>query len=106
MCVCVSMCTLLRSGTEEEYAELRQFLEDILVYQRDFAAIKAEKHRSAVQTRDADKQQKEGETHKAAMEGIPGMTIAAIFYTYILSPTLHSHFLFNCSKAVIFIIHH
>jgi hypothetical protein len=68
------MCTLLRSGTEEEYAELRQFLEDILVYQRDFAAIKAEKHRSAVQTRNAD-EQKRGETHKAAMEGNPGMTV-------------------------------
>ena len=92
----VSVCTvcvwaLLRSGTEEEYTELHQLLEDILIYQRDFAAIKAEEQKSTVQKRNADKRKGE-EMRKAAMEGISGTTLATdIFCTYTTLSLPHAH---------------
>jgi hypothetical protein len=58
-----------RSGTEEEYAELEQLLEDIATYVRDMAEPKANQQKVASLKKSEDKRKGE-ETRKAAMEGI------------------------------------
>ena len=58
-----------RSGTEEDYTELMQLLEDIQQYLQDFTLAKAEEMKSATQKRNEDKRKGE-EMRKAAMEGM------------------------------------
>lgn len=61
-------CLFLRSGTEEEYSELSQLLEDILSYQRDFEAMR-EEEKGKENSKKEDKKQGE-RMRQAAMEGI------------------------------------
>lgn len=61
---------VFRSGSEEDYTELQQLLEDIQQYLQDFAIAKAEEMKTATQKRNEDKRKGE-EMRKAAMEGIP-----------------------------------
>ena len=80
MCVCVTECLsgcvlfLNRSGTEEDYTELQQLLEDINIYNNDFGAGREEEQKSALQKKTADKKKGE-EMRKAAMEGMSSMLI-------------------------------
>ena len=71
MCACehTSIYSVSRSGTEEDYIELMQLLEDIQQYLQDLALAKAEEMKSATQMRNEDKQKGE-EMRKAAMEGM------------------------------------
>ena len=61
--------SLSRSGTEEDYTELMQLLEDIQQYNQDFALAKAEEMKTATQKRNEEKRKGE-EMRKAAMEGM------------------------------------
>ena len=56
-----------RSGTEEEYDELSQLLEDISSYMRDFEELKAKKKK------EADDKRKAEDMRRAAMEGMASM---------------------------------
>ena len=58
-----------RSGTEEDYMELMQLLEDIQQYNQDFALAKAEEIKTATQKCNKEKSKGE-EMRKAAMEGM------------------------------------
>ena len=58
-----------RSGTEEEYLELEQLLEDIGTYVRDVAELKTNQQKAASLKKSEDKKKGE-EMRKAAMEGI------------------------------------
>ena len=60
---------LIRSGTEEEYTELQQLLEDIVSYQRDHDMKKAE-DKKTVHDKKLDEKKKGNEMRKAAMEGM------------------------------------
>ena len=76
--MCVHLCRLLfRSGTEEEYTELEQLLEDIQTYLKDFTATKTEELKSAAQKRASDKRKGE-EMSKAATEGISSTNVVAV----------------------------
>ena len=57
------------SGTEEEYTELCQLLEDICSYLRDVAELKKEKGQIR-KRREAEDKLKGEQMRKAAMEGI------------------------------------
>ena len=61
-----------RSGTEEEYTELNQLLEDISSYMKDFTALRAAQvAKRAVQLKKAQEDKQKGEEmRRAAMEGI------------------------------------
>jgi len=61
-----------RSGTEEEYSELHQLLEDISSYLRDFNTIRAaQAAERAAQLKKAEEDKRKGEEmRRAAMEGI------------------------------------
>lgn len=63
-----------RSGTEEEYDELAQLLQDILDYQNDFEERRAEEHKSVTNRKSADKK-KGQDMRKAALEGMSSMLI-------------------------------
>ena len=78
VCVCLSGCVLFlnRSGTEENYTELQQLLEDIKEYNNDFEAGREEEQKSARKKKAADKKKGE-EMRKAAMEGISRMLIVS-----------------------------
>ena len=69
MCICCP-----RSGTEEEYTELQQLLEDISSYLRDFVAAKAAQ-KAANKKKDEDDKRKGEEMRRAAMEGIASMYV-------------------------------
>ena len=58
-----------RSGTEEEYSELSQLLEDILLYRRDMADLKAREKEERKKKERGDKQQGL-EMRQAAMQGM------------------------------------
>ena len=57
-----------RSGKEEEYSELQQYLEDIASYMRDVNAIQAAS-RAAKRKRLAEDKKKGEDMRRAAMEG-------------------------------------
>ena len=57
---------LSRSGTEEEYSELHQLIEDISSYREDFLEKKEEENRAAMLKSENDKQRGE-EMRDAAM---------------------------------------
>ena len=63
---------LIRSGTEEEYTELQQLLEDIVSYQRDHEMKKAE-DKKTVRNKKLDEKKKGNEMRKAAMKGMSSM---------------------------------
>lgn len=65
-----------RSGTEEEYTELQQLLQDIEVYTRDIAAVRDHQKESSRKKDEEDKKKGE-EMRKAAMEGLSSMCISA-----------------------------
>ena len=60
-----------RSGTEEEYSELHQLLEDISSYLKDFNAVRvAQAAERASQLKKAEEDKRKGEEmRRAAMEG-------------------------------------
>ena len=60
---------VFRSGSEEDYTELQQLLEDIQQYLQDLAIAKAEEMKTATQKCNEDKRKGE-DMRKAAMEGI------------------------------------
>ena len=57
VCVCLSWFVLFlnKSGTEEDYTEFQQLLEDISEYNNDFWAGREEEQKSALQKKVADK---------------------------------------------------
>ena len=59
-----------RSGTEEEYTELHQLLEDISIYMKDFSAIRAPQATvKEAQLKKAEENKRNGlEMRRAAME--------------------------------------
>lgn len=61
-----------RSGTEEEFTELHQLLEDISSYMKDLSAIRAvQATEKAAQLKKAEEDKRKGEEmRRAAMEGI------------------------------------
>ena len=59
------MC-VYRSGTEEDYTELNQLLEDISVYTRDFSLAQGEKKSEAKAKKEEDRKKGE-EMRRAAM---------------------------------------
>ena len=63
---------MFRSGTEEEYGELEQLLEDISSYMEDFAIQKAEtKEKRDQKKRKEEEDKRKGlEMRRAAMEGL------------------------------------
>ena len=89
VCMCVCMCayvalthmrlcvtmsiSCLRSGTEEEYTELQQLLEDISSYLRDVVAAKVAQ-KAANKKKDEDDKRKGEQMRRAAMEGIASMS--------------------------------
>ena len=88
MCLCVHVCicacllplhsVMFRSGTEEEYSELEQLLEDIVSYNKDFVyakEVKKEMHKK----KDEEDKQKGIEMRQAAMEGQTSMCITCLF---------------------------
>ena len=58
-----------RSGTEEEYCELTQLLEDISTYMRDFEEVK-ERDKNVKKKKEAEDKSKAEEIRRAAMEGM------------------------------------
>ena len=60
------------SGTEEEYSELQQLLEDISTYLKDFQALRAlQAEEKAAQIRKALADKRKGEAmRRAAMKGM------------------------------------
>lgn len=78
VCVCVFihvsvMCMWpFRSGTEEEYTELAELLEDIRSYQRDFEEKAAEEKKSADEKKRQERRKGE-EMRRLAMEGMSSM---------------------------------
>ena len=62
---------LSRSGTEEEYSELHQLIEDISSYREDFLEKKEEENRAAMLKRERDKQRGE-EMRDAATRSLSG----------------------------------
>lgn len=77
-CVPVCVCCL-RSGTEEEYTELQQLLEDISSYLRDVEAAKVAQ-KAANKKKDEDDKRKGEQMRKAAMEGIA--STSSVVYLY------------------------
>ena len=69
--VCIYM-RMIRSGTEKEYTELQQLLEDIASYQRDYDMKKAEEKKT-VSDKKLDEKKKGEEMRKAAIEGMSSM---------------------------------
>ena len=61
-----------RFGTEEEYDELSQLLEDISSYMRDFEELKA-KEKDEKKKKEADDKRKAEDMRRAAMEGMASM---------------------------------
>lgn len=74
-CVCmftVYTCTsFASSGTEEEYTELHQLLEDITTYLKDAAELKKERS-DMRRKKEAEDKRKGEEMRKAAMESLAG----------------------------------
>ena len=68
-------CCVFRSGTEEEYGELEQLLEDISSYMEDFAVQKAEtkEKRDQKKRKEEEDKRKRLEMRRAAMEGLSSM---------------------------------
>ena len=68
----MSCFTAYRSGTEEEYTELHQLLEDISSYIRDLSAIQSVQaaERAANRKKIEEDKRKGEEMRRAAMEGI------------------------------------
>ena len=60
---------VLRSGTEEEYTELAQLLEDISTYMNDVVEMKA-KNKQEKRKKERDDKIKAEYMRKAAMEGM------------------------------------
>ena len=58
-----------RSGTEEEYCELAQLLEDISTYMGDFEEVK-ERDKNVKKKKEAEDKRKAEEMRRAAMEGL------------------------------------
>ena len=77
-----------RSGTEEDYTELSELLEDISVYQRDFAILKEEEKKKESEKKDDDKRKGE-QMRQAAMEGVARRFYSVHAYCYL---PLHNHF--------------
>ena len=63
-----------RSGTEEEYGELSQLLESIIIFRRDFAELKS-KEKEMKKKKEEDDRKKAEEMKKAAMEGMASKCI-------------------------------
>lgn len=61
-----------RSGTEEEYGELTQLLEDISTHMRDFEELKA-KEKDKKKKKEAVDKSKAEEMSRAASEGMASM---------------------------------
>lgn len=73
VCKCSVMCMWpFRSGTEEEYTELAELLEDIRSYQRDFEEKAAEEKKSADEKKRQERRKGE-EMRRLAMEGMSSM---------------------------------
>ena len=69
---------MYRSGTEEEYSELQQLLEDIISYNKDFAGAKELRKET---NKKKDGEDKKGmEMRQAAMEGQTSTCIACFFF--------------------------
>ena len=99
MCVSKDVFTndfLNRSGTEEEYTELQQLLEDISAYNTDFQAHREEEQKLAVLKKTDDKKRSE-EMRKAAMEGMSSMFIASAveILCYVISFASHKRKIFR-----------
>ena len=66
-CVVTYLAICIRSGTEEDYSELAQVLEDISSYQRDvLAAVNKEKEQTM--KKDMKEKKQSHEMRKSAME--------------------------------------
>ena len=78
-----------RSGTEEEFTELHQLLEDISSYMKDLSAIRAVQatEKAALQKKIEEDKRKGEEMRRAAMEGISSelALLWSTFETYIPS---------------------
>ena len=69
-----NVCLILRSGTEEEYSELSQLLDDILSYQKDFEALREEEKKREKSKKENER--KQGEMmRQTAMEGRTSMYV-------------------------------
>ena len=66
---CASNSVVCRSGTEKEYTELSQLLEDICTYMRDLIDIRS-KEREEKKKKDSDESVQAEHMRKAAMEGL------------------------------------
>ena len=87
-CLCVILCQIVslhtimyRSGTEEEYSEMQQLLEDIISYNTDFVGAKELKKEKSKKKYKEDKK-KGMEMRQAAMEGQRSIRTAFIFYLF------------------------
>lgn len=69
---CYSFSSKCSSGTEEEYSELHQLLEDISSYMKDFRAMRAAQaeERAALLIKAEEDKRKAEEMRRAAMEGM------------------------------------
>ena len=70
-----------RSGTEEEYSELSQLLQDISTYRRDMEEYKAKTAKDKVQKKKKEREDKKmgEEIRKKAMEGLVSNKYATFF---------------------------
>ena len=59
----------LRSGTEEEYSQLQELLQDIISYREDMQLLK-EQEKEAKKTKVEEEKQKGLEMRRSAMEGM------------------------------------
>ena len=70
-----------RSGTEEEYSELSQLLQDISTYRRDMEEYKAKTAKDKEQKKKKEREDKKmgEEIRKKAMEGLVSSKYATFF---------------------------
>ena len=91
-----------RSVTEEEYSELSQLLEDILLYRRDMADLKAREKEERKKKERGDKQQGL-EMRQAAMQGMSSkfLRFRSMFCPSKVTPPppTKAHFLVSLPKA-------
>ena len=103
ICECVSGCVfyLNRSGTEEDYTQLQQLLQDISEYNHDFEAVKEEEQKSSLKKKAAEKKRGE-DMRRAAMEGMSSMLIVSNM-EYLVKYILHERKTFKCQYFYVLI---
>ena len=93
-----------RSGTEEEYSELSQLLQDISTYRRDMEEYKAKTAKDKEQKKKKEREDKKmgEEIRKKAMEGLVSSKYATFFCMILTNMPfgLQLHFTFKVWKVL------